>query len=502
MKVISENFKLKNKITAIMAYLKLSKEFSREQLFLLESLSGPYQDNQKSMIGFNPVFTLKIGNSVLHILGVTVICNQVASSLDNCEYLIKKAHYEYEITNLNKVWDILRIIEANFSTSYINETCDLAVGFLGYLGYDAVRYVENLPYIIQTNPDSLPEVILSIYQGVYYIEVNDQVAHLTINSFAGVEPGLLYNVDEIVQIIDGPDIVLPSIDQNTIIEPNSVSDSTNKKAYLKSVKKVLEHIAIGDIYQVQIGHEITIDSAIDPFLVYMRKRLLNPSPYMYFAKMEGVTIIGASPELFARIDNNVASVRPIAGTIKRGTTVAEDNLLKQQLATDAKEQAEHLMLVDLSRNDIGRICKVNSLQVTDLMLIEQYSHVFHMVSNVIGTVDDDQYDKYDVIAANFPAGTVTGAPKVRAMDIIEEIESSRRQLYAGMLGFIDFRGNIETALCIRTSFYKNGIYHIRACAGIVADSNPEFEWTETLSKLSSSYKAITGKELKHENFIS
>lgn len=502
MKVISENFKLKNEIPAIKAYLKLSKEFSREQLFLLESLSGPYQDNQKSMIGFNPVFTLKISKSVLHILGVSTICNQVATSLDNCEYLIKKAQHKYEITNLKNVWNILRTIEANFSTDYISEKRDLAVGFLGYFGYDAVHYVEDLPYIIKDNPDSLPDVILSIYQGIYYIEANNQAAHLTINNFVEVEPSLFYSVDEIVQIIDGPDIILPNIKQNDIFEPNSVSDSITKKTYLKSVKQALEYIAVGDIYQVQIGHEITIDSAIDPFLVYLRKRLLNPSPYMYFAQMEGVIIIGASPELFVRIDNNMATVRPIAGTIKRGTTVDEDNLLKQQLASDTKEQAEHLMLVDLSRNDIGRICKVNSLQVTDLMLIEKYSHVFHMVSNVIGTIDDTQYDKYDVIAANFPAGTVTGAPKVRAMEIIEEIESSRRQLYAGMLGFIDFGGNIETALCIRTSFYKNGVYHIRACAGIVADSNPEFEWTETLSKLSSSYKAITGKELKHEDFIS
>lgn len=495
--VLSENYLMSENYDAMEVYLKLRSRFNDEQIFLLESLAGPVSDTQKSIIGFNPIFTIKIIKNIVELSGDNSICSYVRKHLNMLLDLKWLTENSFNLINLKEVWDILRKIESAFNIEYKGVKTNLGVGFFGYLGYDTIRYVEDLPYLIQ-DESNVPELMLSIYQGLYYIDLNNNISHVTINQF-DVNPNISFLLNDIHDIMNNK-IDTSILKENKVVKPDAVTDSISKEKYIDGVNKALEYIAIGEIYQVQLGHSITIKSDIDPFLVYLRKRELNPSPYMYFTKMNDITIIGASPELFIRVNDNIVTMRPIAGTIKRGENELEDNSYKEKLKSDPKECAEHIMLVDLCRNDIGRVCSTNTLEVTELMVTEQYSHVFHMVSNVIGKVES-VFDKYDVFSATFPAGTMTGAPKIRAMEIIEELETSRRHIYAGSVGFIDFNGTVETALCIRSSFYKNGEYNIRASAGIVSDSIPENEWAETIIKLSASYKAITGMELKNESFI-
>jgi anthranilate synthase component 1 len=269
-------------------------------------------------------------------------------------------------------------------------------------------------------------------------------------------------------------------------------DDTDRETYLAHVDKALGHIAIGDIYQVQIGHELTIRSTADPVTVYRRLRDRNASPYMYLTPLGEHTVVGASPELFVRVRDDEVVMRPIAGTYPRG--VVDDETAAARLATNPKEIAEHVMLVDLCRNDIGRICRKDTLEVRDQMVVERYSHVLHLVSTVAGHAAPGM-DSYDVIAALFPSGTMTGAPKIRAMEIIEAVEARRRGLYAGAIGLIGTGGYLNLALCIRTLIHHGGVYRTRASAGVVADSEADREWTETLAKSSAAYWAVTGKEL-------
>ena len=459
MKVQNTIIPLKHKIDALSAYRRLAKHFKPDQLFLLESLAGPETKLRKAMIGFNPTFTFKI-----------------------------KANDPRRADLLTQ----LRKIEASFEVNYEEgPALPFRFGFFGYLTYDAVRYFETLPDIL---PDTeIPDVILSIYQGLIHIDLKTQTSTLILNDIEGIAPLSASEIEDLLRedLEDLPKPLLPKI---------TAHDSMSKTQYLQKAEIALEHIRKGDIYQLQLGHEIKIQSTIDPFSVYQRMRELNPSPFMYFTQLEDVTFMGASPELCVNLNQDQVTIRPLAGTIRRGANDAEDEILKSKLLNDPKERAEHIMLIDLARNDIGRVCAVNTLKVTELMILERYSHVFHIVSNVIGQLAQG-FDHYDVIAASFPAGTLTGTPKVRAMELIEALETTRRGIYGGCLGFIDFRGNTEMAISIRTALYQNQTYSIRASAGIVIDSHPESEWQETLSKMAGPYLAITGRDLKHENFI-
>jgi anthranilate synthase component 1 len=277
-----------------------------------------------------------------------------------------------------------------------------------------------------------------------------------------------------------------------------VSDSVRRSDYVAGVARALHYISIGDIYQVQLGHELDIESGALPFDVYRRLRVRNPSPYMYLLPFGDTTLVGASPESFLQLEAGKIVMRPIAGTAPRGRTPAEDAELVRALQHDEKELAEHIMLVDLSRNDIGRVCKPGTLHADELLVVEQYSHVNHLVSNVTGELKPE-LDTFDAIAATFPAGTMTGAPKIRAMEIIEELENTRRGAYAGAVGLIDFSGYVNLALCIRSAVYRRGHYLLRASAGVVADSIADREWRETLHKMGVTYWAVTGEELGYES---
>lgn len=359
-------------------------------------------------------------------------------------------------------------------------------GFLAYFGYDTVRYVEDLPHLIEERPD-LPDVHLVLHQGCVVADREDGRAELLLHESAHWEP---LDHQAVVRLLAEAGHTHPEPAADTFPEA-VVTDDSCPDRFAADVERCLKHIAVGDIYQVQIGHELTIRSPAPPVDVYQRLRRRNASPFMYLASLAGQCVIGASPELFVRVEDGAVTMRPIAGTLPR---TGDDEAGALRLSTDPKEVAEHTMLVDLCRNDIGRICRADTLQVPDRLGVEGYSHVLHLVSTVRGQAEDDK-DAFDMIAALFPAGTMTGAPKIRAMEIIESVEHSRRGLYAGALGVLDVGGYTNLSLCIRTLFHRDGVYRTRASAGIVADSDPGAEWRETLAKMSAAHWAVTGKEL-------
>jgi anthranilate synthase component 1 len=256
-----------------------------------------------------------------------------------------------------------------------------------------------------------------------------------------------------------------------------------------AIGKCVEYIRAGDIFQVVLSQRLTVPLAVDPFEVYRTLRVVNPSPFMFFLRTPKSTLVGSSPEILVRVVEGKVTVRPLAGTRRRGKTDEEDQRLAEELLADPKERAEHVMLVDLGRNDVGRVAKFGSVEISDVMVIERYSHVMHITSNVTGQLTDDR-DAFDALAACLPAGTVSGAPKVRAMEIIDELEPHRRGPYGGAVGYIDFAGNMDTCIALRTMVIHDGTAYIQAGAGIVADSVPAHEYEETLNKARGLLKAI------------
>jgi anthranilate synthase component 1 len=259
--------------------------------------------------------------------------------------------------------------------------------------------------------------------------------------------------------------------------------------YEAAVRKCVEYIRAGDIFQVVIGQRLSVPFAQPPFELYRTLRVVNPSPFMFHLRVPGVTLVGSSPEIMVRVVDGRVTVRPLAGTRRRGATDEEDARLAEELLADPKERAEHIMLVDLGRNDVGRVARFGSVELSDVMVVERYSHVMHITSNVTGQLRDD-CDAFDALAACLPAGTVSGAPKVRAMEIIDEIEPHRRGPYAGAVGYIDFAGNMDTCIALRTVVVQNGTAYVQAGAGLVADSVPTTEYEETLNKARGMLKAI------------
>jgi anthranilate synthase component 1 len=272
-------------------------------------------------------------------------------------------------------------------------------------------------------------------------------------------------------------------------EEVQVRSNFEKSDYLSAVSKAKEYIAAGDIFQVVLSQRFEVDLKVAPFEIYRALRIVNPSPYMYFLKMPDASIVGSSPEMLVKIQGDEAAYRPIAGTRPRGASDTEDERLAQELKADEKERAEHIMLVDLGRNDLGRVCKYGTVRVEDLMFIERYSHVMHLVSALRGQLPPD-VDRLDTMMACFPAGTVSGAPKVRAMEIIDEMEPTRRGVYSGAIMYLDFSNNLDSCIAIRTLVVKGNKGYIQAGGGIVADSTPEGEYMETVNKSRALLRAI------------
>lgn len=452
---------------------------------LLESAAGPEDDCREQLIGFRELLAISVSRGAVRLSGETELVEIVSERIAP---LVSRAFGETRLINRRALWDVLRAVSGAFESEA--SATEFTFGFFSYFGYDAVHYIEDLPYRLD-QLHAVPDVHLVLYQATVHTDIRSGRTTLTVHDGEGF-PAI--DADELAGFL--PDAVRaiaaePPEPEGWGPDPVPVRDDTVPDTYFANVDRCLEHIAVGDIYQVQIGHELTIHSDEEPAAVYRRLRERNPSPYMYLAPVGPMTIVGASPELFVRVTDGHVAMRPIAGTAPR---TGDDEAVGDRLRSDPKEIAEHVMLVDLCRNDIGRICQRDSLDVTDEMVVARYSHVLHLVSTVVGKVAPD-LDAFDVIPALFPAGTMTGAPKIRAMEIIESIETNRRGLYAGALGVIGAGGYLNLALCIRTLVKDGDAYHCRASAGVVADSDPDREWTETLAKLSAVHWAVTGKEL-------
>ncbi|MBC8350925.1 MAG: anthranilate synthase component I [Planctomycetes bacterium] len=386
---------------------------------------------------------------------------------------------------------------AKFKAAHIPELPPFTGGAVGYASYDIVRYTEHLPNAPEDDRE-LPDLCFGFYD---HMAVFDNVsktmfviamAHLDedgANAEAAFEDAKR-RVDDLVTQLSTPTDPLPTADIDTSGVPEIPYRSNFKQAdYEDAVRKCVEYIRAGDIFQVVISQRLELDIESDPFEIYRTLRVVNPSPFMFFVRSPDVTLVGSSPEIMCRVMDGTVTVRPLAGTRQRGHDEEEDKRLGEELLADPKERAEHVMLVDLGRNDVGRVAKYGSVELSDVMVIERYSHVMHITSNVTGELADDK-DAFDALKASLPAGTVSGAPKVRAMQIIDELEPHRRGPYAGAVGYFDYGGNMDTCIALRTLIVNGGKAYVQAGAGIVADSVPELEYQETLNKARGLLKAI------------
>jgi anthranilate synthase component 1 len=395
--------------------------------------------------------------------------------------------------------EILRQYVASIHVAHLPELPPFVGGAVGYAAYDTVRYVEHLPNA-PADDRQLPDLSFAFYDHMVVFDNVQKTAIVVVlakTRYRGDEEKARHAYDEAIRRVDRlveklstPTNSLAPVDIDVTGEHHLEYESNfTQPQFEDAVRKCVEYIRAGDIFQVVISQRLALPLKEDPFEVYRTLRVVNPSPFMFFLRTPKCTLVGSSPEIMVRVVDGKVTVRPLAGTRRRGKTEEEDERLAAELLADPKERAEHVMLVDLGRNDVGRVAKFGSVEISDVMVIERYSHVMHITSNVTGQLTDDR-DAFDALAACLPAGTVSGAPKVRAMQIIDEIEPHRRGPYAGAVGYIDFAGNMDTCIALRTMVIQNGTAYIQAGAGIVADSVPEQEYEETLNKARGLLKAI------------
>ena len=455
--------------TPLSVYLKLARG---PYSYLFESVQGGEKWGRYSIIGL-PARTL------LRVFG-----NEVTIEKDGA--IIERETSKDPL-------DMVRRFKARYGVPEIPGLPRFTGGLVGYFGYETIRYVE--PRLGQmAKPDAIgaPDILLTVsdevvvfdnLKGKLYVVIHVNPAIPDAYDKANVR------LDELVGKLGGaiPQTISPKSGK-VVAEADFVSGFT-QEGFEKAVGKSLEYIRAGDIMQVVLSQRLTIPFSAAPLDLYRALRTLNPSPYMYFMDLKDFHIVGSSPEILVRLEDGLVTVRPIAGTRPRGGFDLEDQEYERDLLADPKEVAEHIMLVDLGRNDIGRVAKTGSVRVTDKMIVERYSHVMHIVSNVTGALKPGM-DAVDVLRATFPAGTVSGAPKVRAMEIIEDLEPTRRGIYSGAVGYIGWNGNMDTAIAIRTAVIKDGRLYIQAGAGIVADSIPVREWEETMNKARAIFRAV------------
>ncbi|MER7753301.1 anthranilate synthase component I family protein [Kitasatospora sp. NPDC097643] len=474
-------------------YQALARTRAQRDLYLMESLDGPDADRHSAVVGWGLLAELRFFADRVELtadgeLGAALAA-AVSTAAGRAGTAARGTTRVWETPEPETLWRVLRAVQGAFTVDTEVPTDTFAFGFLTTLAYEAAWSMEQLPQH-QTESEQ-PRGTLALFRDTAWYDLrNGEVRHLTAHGEqlpagpAGLPAEVLAEATA-----PGYRAVVPEAPA-----PRAVRDNVDEETFSTRVKRCLGHIEVGDSYQIQIGHRIDVESELTPLEVYRRLRHRNPSPYMYLAPWAGHTVIGASPELFVRIQDGRISMRPIAGTAPRAADPAEDALRVEGLRESAKEQAEHVMLVDLCRNDIGRVCVPGTLSVDTMMEVEPFAYVHHLVSTVSGEVRDGT-DVWAAICATFPAGTMTGAPKLRAMEIINEIEDSPRGIYAGALGLVDVRGFAVLALCIRTAVYDGERYTTQASAGVVADSTPAAEWRETLAKMSATYWALTGEEL-------
>jgi anthranilate synthase component 1 len=373
----------------------------------------------------------------------------------------------------------------------------LIAGAIGYFSYDMVRLIERIPKKLR-DEIGLFDAVLMFYQGLIAFDHVQHRLWIVRNVFTEGKGSLQQKYDAAVKeiertrkLLERP-VAAEERKRNSGAKetaPLEINSNFKKPAYLAAVKKAKEYIRAGDIFQVVISQRFSAKTEAEAFQIYRELRALNPSPYLFFLQLNDVAVVGSSPEMLVKVQGRDVFYRPIAGTRWRGKDEAEDVRLEKEMLADEKERAEHIMLVDLGRNDLGRVCEYGSVRVEKLMTVERYSHVMHLVSSLRGQLRPD-VDCFDALMACFPAGTVSGAPKVRAMEIIEELEKTRRGIYAGGILYLDFAGNLDSCIALRTMVIKNGVAHIQAGGGIVADSTPLGEYEESVNKSKALLRAL------------
>ncbi len=366
-------------------------------------------------------------------------------------------------------------------------------GAVGYLGYDMVRFIEDLPELNPREVDTFDACFVLTDQLLIF---DNRRQKIKVVSNVLLEPGddpdaawskATSQVDALIEQLREPLARRKGKSGGRAVD---LTPNFTRSGFLAAVDRCKEYVRAGDIIQVVLSQRFSGDLSFDPFDIYRALRTINPSPYMFFLRFGETLVIGASPEVLVRKEGDRVEVRPIAGTRPRGATPEEDLRMEAELLADPKECAEHIMLVDLGRNDLGRVCRTGTVEVSELMVVERYSHVMHIVSNVRGELAAG-HDAFDVFRSTFPAGTLSGAPKIRAMQIIEELEPSRREIYGGAVGYFSYSGNMDMAIAIRTLVVQGSRVHLQAGAGIVADSDPEAEYQETINKARGVMKALT-----------
>ncbi len=462
--------------TPVSAFLKIR---NGTYPYLLESVEGGEKWGRYSFLGADPSVTIK-GE------GTRVTVSRPGAS--------------DVVTISEKPLHVLRDLLAEFKPVDLEGLPRFFGGAVGYLGYNMVRFFE--PLQSRHPAKAMPDFFFLITDTLL---IFDNVRHrIKVVSNAYIEnKDLKVAYDQAVEKIDAmieclnqplkPPALLPSQTPEKV----PVSNVTREQ-FKKSVLKAKDYIEAGDIFQVQISQRFSVELEADPFMVYRALRSINPSPYMFYLEIGEARLVGTSPEVLVRLEGKKVEARPIAGTRRRGRTPEEDKALEAELLADPKERAEHVMLIDLGRNDVGRVSKYGTVEANELMVIERYSHVMHIVSNVVGELQEGK-DAFDVLAACFPAGTVTGAPKIRAMEIIDELETESRSLYAGAVGYFSFQGNMDTCITIRTIVIEGNQATVQAAAGIVADSDPDREYEETVNKAKGMLAAIALAENGLEN---
>jgi anthranilate synthase component 1 len=461
--------------TPLSTYLKLAgTRFS----YLLESVQGGEKWGRYSIIGL-PCRT------VLRVRG----------SAGSAEITVERDGYPVEQVNTDNPLAWLAAFQGRFRAVSIPDLPRFTGGLVGYFGYDTVRYMEpRLGPYSKADPLNLPDAVLLLSEEI--VVFDNLRGKLYIVAHADPEvPGALEQTQQRLDIISkslrhATPRYHPSRDRSRAVREGDFQSGFTREGFEDAVRQAKTYIVEGDIMQVVLSQRLSIPFEAAPLDLYRALRILNPSPYMYYLDLGEFHIVGSSPEILVHLEDGVVTVRPIAGTRPRGATEEQDRALAEELLADPKERAEHLMLIDLGRNDVGRVADIGSVRLTEKMTIERYSHVMHIVSNVTGQLRSDA-STTDVLRAAFPAGTVTGAPKIRAMEIIDELEPVKRGVYAGAVGYMGWGGTMDTAIAIRTAVITNDILHIQVGAGIVADSVPTLEWEETMNKGRAMFRAVT-----------
>lgn len=468
--------------TPLSTYLKLA---DASWTFLLESVQGGEKWGRYSIIGLPCRERIEVrGNQVRHIVNG-------------------------EQNGVSEVEDPLAWIEqfqARFKVPSLDDQPRFDGGLVGYFGYDTIRYIEPRlrgPKVAsKPDPIGVPDILLMVCDEL--VVFDNLSGRLTLWTHADPsEPEAYVHACHRLETLENqlrtakPSSASPGTGRAAVEEGHFTSGFT-EDGFKAAVEKIKEYVLAGDVMQCVPSQRMSIPFQAPPLDLYRALRSLNPSPYMFFFNLDDHHVVGSSPEILTRLENGEVTVRPIAGTRKRGRNEEEDRALEADLLADPKEVAEHVMLIDLGRNDVGRISDTGTVRVTDNMAVERYSHVMHIVSNVTGRLKPG-LSAMDVLRATFPAGTLSGAPKIRALEIIDELEPVKRGIYSGAVGYLSWHGNMDTAIAIRTAVIKDGELHVQAGAGIVADSVPELEWQETLNKGRALFRAVAMAERGLDN---